>query len=71
MTKTLYICIGENFVENCNIGHCGQTHTLDKWLELLFAGKVEQAKDYFKGASDKEVVEYLFINKGKRLKKIK
>lgn len=71
MTKANYICIGENYRDDWKLGYCGQIHTLERWIEVLFPNKVEQAKDYFDGASDNEVIEYLFANKGKRLKKIK
>ena len=70
MTKTRYICIGENYRDDWKLGYCGDIHMLSEWIEILFSDKVEQARKYFEGARDKEVIEYLIEYKGKRLKKI-
>lgn len=64
----LYQCVGENFKNGVNIGFCGDVHTLDKWIELLFADKPEQAKEFFSGDSDKYICDYILTYKGKRLK---
>lgn len=70
MTNKLYQCIGENFGFDCRMGHCGDIHTLAEWIALLFPSKVEEAKRYFENYTDTEIVKYLLMNKGKRLKRV-
>lgn len=65
----LYTCIGENFVDTCNVGHCGETRTLKEWIEVIFGAKADKAFEFFDGDKDTEIIEYLFRYYGKRLKK--
>lgn len=69
MTSALYICVGENYRGACRMGFCGDTHTLKKWIELLFPNNIEQALNFFIDDKDTEITDYLYRNKGKRLKK--
>ena len=69
MLKIKFRCVGENFKDNVKIGFCGETYTLDKWLEILFPDKYEYAKEYFEGDTIAQILDYILITKGKRLKK--
>ena len=62
----LYECIGENFCDGWRVGYCGEIHSLNDWLNILFPGK--NAVEYFKGDSDSYILEYIFNICGKRLK---
>lgn len=65
----MYICVGENFLNGYRVGFCGDAHSLEKWLEILFKGK--NAIKYFKGYSNKEIIDYIYKNCGKRLEREK
>lgn len=67
--KKTYICIGENYREDTKLGYCGDVHSLEKWLEILFPSA--DAVEYFKGDSEKEIIDYIYKNKGKRLEAFK
>ena len=69
--EKLYICIGENFNDNCKIGYCGDVHYLTKWIEILYGNRAAEALKFFEGDSDKTIVEYLLKYMGKRLKALK
>ena len=65
-----YICVGENYVEQYfkkEMGMCGDIKTLDMWIDGLFGEK----KAYFDGYTNKEILEYIYKNCGKRLKEYK
>lgn len=67
-----YLCIGENFGYDCDIGYCGSRKTLREWLMCLFPNQSEDfVLDYFRYDSNTAVVKYIFDNKGKRLEEIK
>lgn len=66
-----YQCIGENFSKNSKMGLCGDIHTLDKWIEVLYPDKIDFVKDYFSDMTEKEILEYIFNHMGKRLKVFK
>lgn len=66
-----YICIGENFFPNTEIGDCGETKALIEWLEHLYPhSSRDELYDYFKSDSNAEIVAYILKNKGKRLEKV-
>lgn len=65
--EKFYQCVGENFGFPCKIGYCGYVHTLEKWIDLLWGIKAAQAKEYFFGSANEEVLEYILKNMGKRL----
>lgn len=67
--EKLYLCRGENFVDNVRIGFCGDVHTLEEWLEILFPG--QNAVEYFGNDSPGTVLDYIYQYKGKRLEAIK
>lgn len=67
--KKTYICIGEKYREDTKLGYCGVVHSLEKWLEILFPSA--DAVEYFKGDSEKEIIDYIYKNKGKRLEAFK
>lgn len=69
MLKLKFKCVGENFKNSVKTGFCGDVHTLDKWLEILFLDKYEYAKEYFEGDNIAQILDYILITKGKRLKK--
>lgn len=70
--KTKYLCVGENYREDVPIGDCGETKTLMGWLEHLYPNtNPSLLKDYFEGNPNNVVVNYIFGNRGKRLKKVK
>jgi hypothetical protein len=69
MKDSLYICIGENYKNNCKLGFCGDVHLLSKWLEILYPGL--DAVTYFSGDTNAFVIKYIYENKGKRLEKYK
>ena len=69
--KSVYLCIGENFGFDVPMGDCGETKTLQKWLEHLYPNKSPQfLEEYFHGEPDSEIIKYIFENKGKRLEKV-
>lgn len=67
MLNKSFRCIGENFKDGVKMGCCGDIHTLDEWLKILFPDKYDFAKDYFKGDTLPQILDYILINKGKRL----
>lgn len=67
--EAMYRCVGENFIDNVKIGYCGDVHSLQDWLIILFPGK--NAKDYFAGDQAQTIIDYVYRYKGKRLEKIK
>lgn len=69
MLKKRFRCVGENFKDNVKLGFCGDTHTLDEWIKILFPDKYEYAKEYFDGDSTTQILEYILMTKGKRLVK--
>lgn len=62
-----YMCIGENFKDGFRVGRCGDVMTLRQWTIELFG---EKAVEFFEGDSVSYVVNYIFENAGKRLKKL-
>lgn len=67
-----YMCIGENFGYDCDIGYCGDIKNLKDWLMCLFPNKSEDfVLDYFKHDSNRSIIKYIYDNKGKRLEEIK
>jgi len=64
-----YMCVGENFIDNVKIGYCGDVHSLQDWLIILFPGK--NAIEYFAGDQAQTIIDYIYRYKGKRLEKIK
>jgi hypothetical protein len=68
-SKKLYICIGENYREDIGLGYCGDVHTLPQWLEILFPSA--NAAEYFKDDPEKEILDYILKNRGKRLEPFK
>lgn len=69
MLKKQFRCVGENHKENVKLGYCSDIHTLEEWLEILFPDKYEYAKEYFEGDTIAQILDYILITKGKRLKK--
>ncbi len=69
MTKTAYLCVGENFSDNSRIGDCGDVRSLIGWLTHITHRDATFLADFFDGFTDKEVCEYIYKNFGKRLKK--
>lgn len=69
--KTEYMCIGENFGKSPVMGCCGQSQTLNHWLQRLTGRSETFLDDYFEGFKDPEIVKYIFDNFGKRLVKLK
>jgi hypothetical protein len=67
MSNKRYICIGENFRDDTRIGYCGDIHTIDEWIRLLYPNNTEQALEFFNGDTEASIVKYLLTNKGKRL----
>lgn len=68
----LYLCTGENFLRSpfVKMGYCGDSHALSDWLKILFFEyDEEQLESYFKGKKDKDLIEYIYMVKGKRLVK--
>lgn len=63
-----YVCVGEKCNRNCRNGYCGDVHTLPEWISILFG---EEHRDYFNGWLNKDVLEYIKKNAGKRLKESK
>lgn len=64
-----YLCIGENWRNNIPFGHCGDSHSLGKWLDIIFPGK--DTRSFFENDSAKDIVDYILKNAGKRLKEEK
>lgn len=60
-----FICVGESPREDIQQGLCGDTHTLQEWIRVLY-GEIGVA--YFDGAPNKKIIEYILKNGGKRLK---
>ena len=70
--EKIYLCIGEDFTRHTRIGFCGQAHTIDKWLELLFPEyDKKQISNYFSNMTEKEILDYINTIKSKKLKRIK
>jgi hypothetical protein len=68
--KRRYMCVGENFRDNAEIGDCGDVRTLQGWLEHLFP-KAQDINAFFDDSySNKDVVDYIYKNVGKRLKEV-
>ena len=68
----VYLCIGENFGYDCDIGYCGSKKTLKEWLKCLFPNHAEQdVLCFFSEDSNSAIVKYILENKGKRLEEIK
>lgn len=68
MLKRSFRCVGENYKNGEKLGFCGDVHTLNKWLEILFPDKYEYAKEYFEGDTIAQILDYILMTKGKRLK---
>lgn len=66
---TTYRCVGENFIDGVKNGLCGDLHSLDVWMSLLFRKSHDFLVDYFHGWSNDDIVEYIYKNTGKRLVK--
>lgn len=65
----MYLCVGENIKESVPIGNCGDAKKLISFLMICFPGKQESfIRDYFDGDEEKQVLEYILKNGGKRLK---
>lgn len=63
----LYMCMGENYKPNIPQGNCGDIKTLLDWLQYLT--KEDDVNRLFDSTySNRDLVEYIFINYGKRLK---
>lgn len=74
ISKHLFICSGENWVRSpyVKMGYCGDVNTLKEWLKILFFEyDEEQLNNYSKGKSEKDLIDYIYMVKGKRLQKIK
>ena len=69
--QKLYICIGENFNNNCKMGYCGDAYSLPRWIEILYGNKANEALEFFKYDNDKTITEYLYKFMGKRLMVLK
>lgn len=69
--RSMYCCIGENWVEGVRFGYCGKCYTLKKWIEELWGERAEEAIEHFDGDSDKNIVAYIRQYRGKTLVKIK
>lgn len=68
----LYMCSGERWLRSpfVKMGYCGDIHTLSEWLKILFFEyDEEQLASYFSGRKTKDLVEYIYEVKGKRLVK--
>lgn len=65
----LYMCMGENYKPNIPQGNCGDIKTLMDWLKYLTKEDAEYVNRLFDSTySNRDLVEYIFINYGKRLK---
>lgn len=65
MTKAkIYVCVGEKCDRGFRTGFCGDEHTLEEWVDVLFG---EKGKAYFAGAPDNEIIDYIMRITGKRL----
>lgn len=63
----LYMCMGENYKPNIPQGNCGDIKSLIGWLQYLT--KEDDVNSLFDSTySNRDLVEYIFINYGKRLK---
>lgn len=71
LLKKQFQCVGENFKDGVKIGFCADVHTLDEWIRILFPDKYDFAKEYFDGDSIAQILDYILITKGKRLKGVK
>ena len=68
--EKLYRCVGENYMPNfCDLGFCGDVHTLKEWIEILFPDKVETVLELYDRHTDSALVDYIFLRRGKRLTK--
>lgn len=63
-----YRCVGENFKNSIQIGFCGDEKRLIDFMMICFYGHEEDyIRNYFHENTEKEVLEYLLVNGGKRL----
>lgn len=68
--KELYLCVGENFRNNCSIGYCGDTKTIMDWCKLLTHRDEDELNIFFDDSyTNKDVADYIFNSYGKRLVK--
>lgn len=64
-----YVCTGANFRNGFTTAMCGDVHSLGEWLDILFPNK--DARSFFEGDTEKDILEYLHTNTGKRLERRK
>lgn len=65
LSKIRFVCVGENIKNGIRQGVCGDIHSLEEWISLLFG---EKGHAYFAGADKKEILDYIQTYGGKRLK---
>nr|WP_297765679.1 hypothetical protein [uncultured Butyrivibrio sp.] len=66
-----YICTGENWRRDYPIGDCGDTKTLISWVEKFFPDKIDTVLKRLEYAAEKSVCEYIYLNTGKRIEKVR
>ena len=72
LTEKLYRCVGENYMPYCcDLGFCGDTHTLKAWIEILFADDEGYTLNLLSKYTEHAIVEYIRIHRGKTLLKVK
>ena len=60
----LYRCTGFSFASNNEhlLSAVGDTHSLDKWIDVVFTHRADKAREYFDGWTDSEIISYLKAN---------
>ena len=62
--KKRFICVSESIRNGIKQGFCGDTHTLQEWIDILYGSK---GTFYFDSAPEKEIIDYIRDFGGKRL----
>lgn len=62
--KKIYFCCGEKYSDRVRQGMCGGFGYIDDFIEWLYGKK---NRDFFSDFTDKEAIDYLRKNAGKRL----
>ena len=60
-----FICIGEKIKNGIKQGMCGDIHSLQEWIDIVFG---EKAKGFFNNETESYILRYILENGGKRLK---
>ena len=68
----LYMCTGESFRHNAQIGDCGDTRTLMEWLLRFYPDKDEEELNRFfdESYTNTDICKYVHGSVGKRLEAV-